>query len=131
MKEYFKNLISFFARSEKKIVLGGGIFLIILLSFTFGIMKGRGIAQEPLVISLPDNPPIVIDSTETLEQNIEELSKIKEIEGACIYVGSSKGSKYYPPTCSYAKKVSPENLRCFSSDEDAIEKGYTKSTSCK
>jgi hypothetical protein len=131
MKKYFKNLGSFFLRNEKRIVIGGGIIIIVLLSFTFGIMKGRGLSSEPLVINLPENPPIVINSSETLEVEKEKLTKVKEIENNCVYVGSKKGSKYYPPTCSYVKKVAPENLRCFASDEDAVAKGYSKSTSCK
>ena len=131
MLGYFKNLGKLLVGNEKKIVLSIALILIVLLSFTFGIMKGRGISQEPLVISLPENPPIIINSEKFLEKEVGELSKIKEIENTCLYVGSQKGSKYYPPTCSYAKKVTPENLRCFASDEDAVEKGYTKSTSCK
>lgn len=128
MKEYFKNLIGFLIKNEHKIVLVVGIILIGLVSFTFGIMKGKGISQKPTIISLAENPPVVINSNEL--SSLEEKNMIGESLSTCIYVGSKKGSKYYPPDCSYAKNINPDNLRCFYSDEDAIEKGYTKSTSC-
>ncbi len=128
MKDYLKNLVNFFIKNEKKIVLGMGIVLIIVISFTFGIMKGKGITQDPLIISIAEVPPVVINSNDSV--SIEEKAEIGEGLTTCVYVGSKNGSKYYPPTCSYAKKINPENLRCFSSDEDAIEKGYSKTTSC-
>lgn len=128
MKEYFKNLIGFLVKNEQKIVLVVGIILIGLVSFTFGMMKGKGISQEPTIISLAENPPVVINSNES--NSLEEKNMIGESLSTCIYVGSKKGVKYYPPDCSYAKNINPDNLRCFSSDEDAIKKGYTKSTSC-
>lgn len=127
MKDYFKNLMDFLVKNERKLVAGFGIFLITLISFTFGIMKGKGISQEPLIISMPEVPPVIINSSES---STKEKNKIGEVLTTCIYVGSKKGSKYYPPTCSYAKNIVPENLRCFSSDEDAVNKGYTKTTSC-
>ncbi|MCK4635391.1 MAG: hypothetical protein KAT32_00870 [Candidatus Moranbacteria bacterium] len=127
MRNYFRNLVSFFVKNERRIVVGFGIFLITLISFTFGIMKGKGISQEPLVISMPEVPPVIINSSES---SAEEKNKIGEVLTTCIYVGSKKGSKYYPPTCSYAEKIISENLRCFSSDEDAVNKGYTKTSSC-
>lgn len=128
MKEHFRNLVNFFIENEKKIVLVVGMILIVIISFTFGIMKGKGIAQDPLVIYEPENPPVVINSGELVSD--DEKSEVEETLTTCVYVGSKKGTKYYPPTCSYAKKINPENLRCFSSDQDARDKGYTKSTSC-
>ena len=128
MKNYFINLANFFIQNERKIVLGLGIILVVVVSFTFGIMKGKGITQDPLVISIAEVPPVVINSNDSVSS--EEKTKIGEGLTTCVYVGSKNGSKYYPPTCSYAKKINPDNLRCFSSDEDAVQKGYEKTTSC-
>ena len=46
------------------------------------------------------------------------------------YVGSKNSDKYHYCHCSWAKKIKQENLVCFSSEEEAQEKGYTQS-SCK
>ncbi|MBI4127516.1 MAG: hypothetical protein HY459_00445 [Parcubacteria group bacterium] len=40
------------------------------------------------------------------------------------YVGSRNSNKYYPPTCSYAKRISPENQLWFESEEEAKAAGY-------
>lgn len=45
------------------------------------------------------------------------------------YVGSINSDKYYACDCRYAKNIKPENLICFESDEEAVEKGYIK-TEC-
>jgi len=101
-----------------------GVIIIASLSFIFGVLKGAGLSQEPITVMRPQSAPVVV--VRECEQDVNIL-KQKD----CIYVGSMKGRKYYPPSCSYAKKISKENLRCFTSDKDATDKGYTKSTSCK
>ncbi|MFH0861011.1 MAG: hypothetical protein V1921_07405 [Candidatus Altiarchaeota archaeon] len=73
----------------------------------------------------------------TLETStIEEVS---EAENACIslgcdadtaYVGSKNSDKYHPCDCRYAKRINLENIVCFSSADDAAERGYTPSTGC-
>ncbi|HHH12377.1 MAG TPA: hypothetical protein ENJ77_00705 [Candidatus Moranbacteria bacterium] len=49
----------------------------------------------------------------------------------CRFVGSRKSDKYYPPECSHARRIAPENLRCFLSAADAESKGYTRSKACR
>lgn len=43
-----------------------------------------------------------------------------------IYVGSVNSDKYYACDCRYAKRVKPENIICFKTDDEAIAKNYTK-----
>lgn len=129
MRDYFKSFIGFFIKNESKIVLVLGLFVAVLIGFTFGILKGKKFVYEPMVISIPENPPILINSNNSIDK--EEKEKISENLSSCVYVGSKNGAKYYPPSCDFAKKIKPENLRCFSSDEDAKSKGYEKTTSCK
>ena len=113
---------TWFLENERQILLIIGFVIVAALSFVFGTLKGAGITQSPIIVEKPVGEPLVIkelcaDSVMTRED--------------CIYVGSVKGTKYYPPDCSYAKKISKENLRCFKTDEEAMKKGYKKSTSCK
>ena len=44
-----------------------------------------------------------------------------------VYVGSKDSDKYYECRCSWAKNILPENLVCFSNDEEATEDNRTKS----
>lgn len=43
-----------------------------------------------------------------------------------LYVGSVNSDKYYVCDCRYSKIIKPENLICFSSDQEAVNKGYIK-----
>lgn len=43
-----------------------------------------------------------------------------------VYVGSINSDKYYVCDCHYAKRIKPENIICFSTDEEAQNQGYTK-----
>ncbi|PJC44627.1 hypothetical protein CO038_02855 [Candidatus Pacearchaeota archaeon CG_4_9_14_0_2_um_filter_39_13] len=43
------------------------------------------------------------------------------------YVGSINSDIYYPCGCRYAKTINPENVICFSSEEDAEDQGYIRS----
>jgi hypothetical protein len=109
---------------EKHLVYGGGVVAIGVLCFVFGVLKGAELSQEPITIMRPHSAPITLPC----EASGEEAAGITAEE--CKFVGSIKGKKYYPPSCSYAKNISKENLRCFTSDADAQEKGYERSTSC-
>jgi len=42
------------------------------------------------------------------------------------YVGSVNSDKYYVCDCRYSKIIKPENVICFSSDKEAVDKGYIK-----
>ena len=129
-KEHFEN-------AKRPFGVFIGILSLVAISFTIGIFYGQKWQQEPLIL-IPDN-----NHTEGVKLNDEAagvqneplegiestFSSEKEVDN-CLYVGSKTGSKYYPPTCSFAGRVKPENLRCFASDDDAVEKGYERSTAC-
>jgi micrococcal nuclease len=46
----------------------------------------------------------------------------------CLYVGSKNSKTYHDPNCKYAKKIKPENLRCYHSEEEVKE---LKKSTCK
>lgn len=43
-----------------------------------------------------------------------------------VYVGSINSDKYYVCDCHYAKRIKPENIICFSSDQEALSQNYIK-----
>jgi competence protein ComEC len=48
-----------------------------------------------------------------------------------VFVGSRNSDKYHRPTCSSARRISPGNLRTFSSAGDAQRAGYTPCKVCR
>ncbi len=47
------------------------------------------------------------------------------------YVGSAKSNKYHYPTCTWARRIKPQNLVVFRSAGEAQEKGYVPCKVCK
>ncbi|MDP4039072.1 MAG: hypothetical protein Q8P57_00615 [Candidatus Pacearchaeota archaeon] len=88
----------------------------------------------------------VIDAIEFVDESFErycsndfsvvDSGKVKDRGNSCLelgcevdtlYVGSKNSDKYYGCDCHYAKRILPENLKCFSSVEEAGSAGYTRS----
>ena len=113
-----------FIAKERVILIILGYIVIAVMFFVFGIFKGVEISPQPITIREPHPESVIV------QKNCTEGDGAMITQDSCIYVGSTKGTKYYPPTCAYAQNIAKENLRCFISDQDALDKGYTKSTSC-
>ena len=125
MYRMFSRATSWVTQHERQIVYGGGLIIVSVLCFVFGVLQGRGLSAKPITVMRPLSEPIILPCVAEDDEDSYELTI-----GDCKYVGSVKGTKYYPPSCSYAKNIAKENLRCFTSDDDAIKKGYQRSTSC-
>lgn len=41
----------------------------------------------------------------------------KDLKEGCLYVSSKSSDTYHKPDCKFAKKIKPENLICFKSEE--------------
>ena len=52
----------------------------------------------------------------------------KDPKEGCLYVGSKNSDKYHKIDCTYAKKIKPENLVCYHSDEEV--KDLNKCKTC-
>ena len=142
MKRLWRKTRNFWEEHELRIVTMAGFLVIAALSFFLGSLHGQQWQQEPLVITCAEAPPQIIiettngnggavaGATQDSEKTTAENTAKTNSDQSCMYVGSKNSNKYYPPTCSFAKRVKPENLRCFTSDEDAIKKGYVRSKGC-
>jgi len=77
------------------------------------------------------------------EQDTKRYDELKEIEKlalslgvwvckdskeTCLYVGSKNSKLYHKPDCKWAKRIKPENLVCYHSEEEV--KDLNKSKSC-
>jgi hypothetical protein len=135
----------FFLKNETKIVLVVGFCLVSAISFEFGFLQGQKWQQKPLVIEKPSDASLQQESASagnsepqgtvkgaasTSQANKTSTSQAPANTTNCAFVGSKNSDKYYLPTCSYAKRVKPENLICFKSADEALRQGRTESK-CK
>ncbi|EKE18671.1 MAG: hypothetical protein ACD_9C00265G0002 [uncultured bacterium] len=141
-KNVWDKIKDFFLKYELKIVLFVGFCLISAISYEFGVLQGQKWQQKPLIIEKPSDMPegqtdANLSNIEASEAKSLSISPTLEAKTAtsttaskCAFVGSKNSDKFYVPTCSYAKRVKPENLACYASEADAIAKGKIKSE-CK
>lgn len=134
IKKIGKQARTFCIAHEQKIITVIALILVAALSFEAGIIHGKKWAQKPLIIEKSPPPPIVNASTDQAKENtspqVKQNTATQQDVASCVYVGSKNSNKYYPPSCSFAKRIKPENLRCFASDEEARQQGYQRSTAC-
>lgn len=134
----------FFLKYEQKIVLIVAFCLISAISYEFGVLQGQKWQQKPLVIEKPSTIPQGQETANavnseapgapknalTTSQVTPKTYNLTTSTSSCAFVGSKNSTKFYLPTCSYAKRVKPENMVCFKSADEALGQGRTESK-CK
>ena len=133
------NLREFWVKYEYKVVLAIGFVLIAAISFEFGHIQGKNVKSSPIVVEKPavsseNGSGCPVSAKPASDTDIinkapagADLGSLKK----CAYVGSKNSDKFYPPTCSYAKRIKPENIVCFATAQEALAQGRTESTGCK
>jgi hypothetical protein len=142
MGNVLTKIKEFFLKYETKFMLVVGFCLISVISYEFGVLQGQKWQQKPLIIEKPSDTQQgqettnqgnleASDATKTATTPPEPKSQQLEAKSSqCAFVGSKNSDKFYLPTCSYAKRVKPENLVCFKSAEEATGQGRNESK-CK
>ena len=132
MPPIFLKIKDFFLKYEPKIVLIVAFCLISAVSFEFGVLQGQKWQQKPLVIEKPAQ--VSNDPSSQNQANSEALTATQPANSqnsaknpTCAFVGSRTSNKFYLPTCSYAKRIKPENVVCFKSADEALGQGRTES----
>lgn len=127
----------FWERFGEKLLLGSALFFCLILAFFGGIFYERGQKDtEPLLVRIPDYQPGASVPAPAAEPEktspsagLEPIAERKtQTEGKagenCQFVGSKNSNKYHLPSCAPAKRIKPENLRCFVSQAAAEAAGY-------
>ncbi len=131
-----QKIFDFLKNNEAKIALGIGLILVAVIAFEAGVLKGRNWQQKPLVIEKPaiaaetQNAQNTPSQASNLAPEITRTTESTIAPQGCAFVGSKNSNIYHLPTCSYAKRIKPENIVCFKSAEDAVSKGYQPDKSC-
>ncbi len=131
-KKLFKETVKWCRKNENKIVLAIGIFLLVVISFEFGILQGQKWQQPPLLIKTSGS-----FNKQTLSDEVSNESDFKKsVKGEetttsltsdnkkCVFVASKKSKKYHKADCRFAKRIKPDNKICFESKAEAEKKGY-------
>lgn len=127
-KEWLEN-------NRQNVYLLFGVFLVGVLAFESGFLRGKLVQAEPMIISIPavaeaqdgEKAQIVSEKPSAgIESNTSQTTA-KQETGQCPFVGSRNSNKYHLSTCAVAKRIKPENKVCFTSKEDAEKRGYIAS----
>ncbi len=135
MSQIFLKIKDFFLKNEQKIVLVVAFCLISAVSFEFGVLQGQKWQQKPLIVEKPTDVPNGQENQNKPNSEAAALVQKASTQGSadqtktanCAFVGSKNSNKFYLPTCSYAKRIKPENVVCFNSAAQAIGQGRTES----
>ena len=112
------------------------------VSFEAGYLRAGNAKSSPIVIekasqSLKNETQGVLgcEASKTAPSSLEGLKTPIEAvlskPANCAYVGSKSSNKYYPPTCQWAKRIKPENVVCFNSEDEAKGQGREAGKGCK
>ena len=129
MKKKIENVKLFFRENEFIFLSMVALVVVGWSSFSFGLVKGAELKKSPVQISECSSKAIVCAQEKSFSASVFDKSNKKDTE--CAYVGSVNGKKFYPPTCPNVKRINPKNLTCFISEKDALDRGYTRTKSCK
>lgn len=110
------------------------IVLVGIISFWLGRLSKEGEGTKGINIQYSDlsASPIFAekDATEEISASLENKNEPLNIN-LKNYFASSRGSKYYPTSCSAGKNIKIENRIYFETREEAENAGYSLSSSCK
>ena len=116
---------------QEKILFGIIVILIAIISFRAGEIKEREQRLSEIKVFLNNQEELRVEDKEAiaLGRAVQRKSSVKDFQKSenteeCQLVGSKNSNKYHRLDCQWANRIKPENKVCFSSEEDAIQKGY-------
>jgi hypothetical protein len=132
MADKIKN---FLKNNEAKIALITGFILIAAISFEFGLIQGKKVQNNPLIIEKTaqvQSPAVAIatEASKTAQGTVVGPASTETLPKDCAFVGSKNSTKYHVPSCTFAKRILPKNLVCFKSAADAEAQGRQPDKGC-
>ncbi|TSD01797.1 MAG: Uncharacterized protein Athens071425_317 [Parcubacteria group bacterium Athens0714_25] len=137
-KKWKKRIKEIFSKYESKIVIFLGMILVAVIAFEMGILQGQKWQQSPMIVEVPavavasgQSDSEINDGAKEIENNNQQDAGNENLE-KCLFVASKNSDKYHPATnCHWADQIKKENKVCFSSEQEAENKGYVKSSCFK
>jgi len=138
LKNAYNKLKNGWIAHAREMMLFVGVLLVGIIGFELGLVEGRSGISAPLVIEVPASPKasektVDVSAMDTVKQSSKASNTspsnqsvtTPDSASTCTFVGSKNSDKYHLPTCSFAKRIKPENRVCFASEDEAKAKGYT------
>lgn len=132
----FLKIKEFWLKYEPKIILIFALILVAFLAFEAGIIKGQKSSKSALIIEKTvgctntPNDPQEVQKTQNLTAGEVSTRIGEEAPQSCQFVASKNSDKYHKSTCAIGKKIKPENKVCFSTEQEAIDKGLKRAGCC-
>jgi hypothetical protein len=129
-----------------------GFLTLILIAIIFGPSEytGETVKNKETTTTTPTT---IVETTSTIrkttstttlisttEEQVKDVPVQSETNSDCealgcpsgtMYVGSKTSKKYHNCDCTWAKKISQQNLACFKDIEEAESSGYVPCKVCK
>jgi len=105
--------------------------LCLILGYLAGVASESQNTQDSLIVETvrEDCPafPNIWEADKQLTTSAQQSASVlgEEVQN-CNFVGSVNSDKYHSPTCHWAKRIKPQNIRCFQSVEEAKRAGYVE-----
>ncbi len=133
----------FWQKHDQKILTVLALILVAVVSFRAGQTheKQNQVAKIDVQLNQLAAANPAQEKIKTLGEALERKgidvgqNTVNNNEGAqqdqeCLLVGSKNSDKYHLPSCQWAARIKTENRVCFSSEEDAKNKGYVPAKCC-
>jgi hypothetical protein len=139
IKGFLRLVKNYWEDNEREVLFILAICLVAAVAFQTGKMNQNFEGEDMGVkasISGPYHSPqeketMVLGETVQRKQiEVESRGSSLTENKECVLIGSKNSDKYHEPTCRYAKNIKSENLVCFSSEEEAVSKGYKPAGCC-
>ena len=138
------KVVEFFKKNDWKILIILAMLLTIFVSFRAGQSHERQLQDSDIKISINSltaaNPAqedirtlgdtLARKGIDAKDLSVDQNNNTADVPVNCALVGSKNSNKYHVPDCNYAKKIKTSNIVCFSSEDDALSKGYQKAKCC-
>lgn len=120
-------------KNEYRLLVIAGMLAVSALAFEAGYLKGTSQKTNPLIVEKAvgdfqlacgkneSSPP----PTQPTQQAVAGAQTQE-----CAFVASKNSTLYHISTCSTANRIKPENKVCFSSEEEAQQKGFKRAKDC-
>ena len=108
------------------------IFLILIVGFGSFFLGRLSVTSQNIGISSDNNlTTSKYNSNYQAKYTESKLQSTASSSQEGKYLASKNGKLYYTASCKASNRIKPENRVWFGTESDAIEAGYSKSSSCK
>ncbi len=125
-----KKIKEFWLKYEVKIILLLGFILVAAISFEGGYLKGKSLKNDLIVVEKSTAEAQNCESSVNSTNSGQSTTNTQNSKKECLFVASKNSNKYHTAGCTWAKRIKPENIVCFSSKEEAAKTGRQPDATC-